>query len=519
MGARSAAMAVVCAARARRTAAALLVLLSCRGEPTEEFTTRGIYRVDSSGPQEVFNFGSNWNKYVDAMDKGESTQDMFDAVNAACMQLGTVLSPPGFVMEKEETPVLQHSTFLDIGCGSGIHSASAAFLGAPRVVSFDLQEGSVQATSVLKDILGRFFKGVQWDVWRADILQQDFRPPEADVVYSWGVLHHTGQMWTAIKNACRAVPRPDDGGGVLFLALYALEVVRDTDYWIRIKKKYLAEDDYNRRQMEREYGWFLLKDAALQGNKNPFGMIAESPMQRGMNFWTDVKDWLGGYPIEFSEAHDVIRFVRQECRLVPARVVSSTVTEFVFVTDPEDPHLVPREDRLVWRWHKGMRASAGGIQLRPPYVYLDFSANRRQKCFAASLRLPPELNATLVKFDLREDGYDFGFGVEVEAERNLEALDDMFEDEEREMQQRRKEWVARFGADGHMCERPGRYFRQPWFLGKAVDPVVVFSTSDGSDPNKNGRRYSVTVEPGTGEPPDAEHLRRGEILYSAADLQ
>jgi hypothetical protein len=34
-----------------------------------------------------------------------------------------------------------------------------------------------------------------------------------------------------------------------------------------------------------------------------------------MNFWTDVKDWLGGYPIEFSEAAEVIRFVQQRCGL------------------------------------------------------------------------------------------------------------------------------------------------------------------------------------------------------------
>ncbi len=169
-----------------------------------------------------------------------------------------------------------------------------------------------------------------------DVLNRSDLPElRADVVYSWGVLHHTGDMWTAVENACELVKPASEGGGMLLIALYARETVRDPDYWIRIKQKYLSLDQFDREQMEMDYAWWLLKDEVLKKEKNPFIMAKEAMLQRGMNFWTDVKDWLGGYPIEFSEASEVIRFVKQRCGLVPVRVQPSTVTEFLFITDPD----------------------------------------------------------------------------------------------------------------------------------------------------------------------------------------
>jgi 2-polyprenyl-6-hydroxyphenyl methylase/3-demethylubiquinone-9 3-methyltransferase len=39
---------------------------------------------------------------------------------------------------------------------------------------------------------------------------------EFDVVYSCGILHHTGDMWTALSNAVLPVAK----GGRLFIAIY-----------------------------------------------------------------------------------------------------------------------------------------------------------------------------------------------------------------------------------------------------------------------------------------------------------
>jgi hypothetical protein len=64
-----------------------------------------------------------------------------------------------------------------------------------------------------------------------------------------------------------------------------------------------------------------------------------------------------------------------------------------------------------------------------------------------------------------------------------------------------REWQGRFGADGLTCNHPGRHFREVFWLESALDaPAVIFSSSDGSDPNKNGRKYSILVQKGTGIP-------------------
>jgi len=208
-----------------------------------------------------------------------------------------------------------------------------------------------------------------------DLLKRSDLPElRADVVYSWGVLHHTGDMWTAVENACELVKPASEGGGMLLIALYARETVRDPDYWIRIKQKYLSLDDFDREQMEMDYAWWLLKDEVLKKQKNPFIMAKEAMLQRGMNFWTDVKDWLGGYPIEFSEASEVIRFVKQRCGLVPVRVQPSTVTEFLFVTDPQrfGEEDWPKRSKLVLDWQEEIQKVEESLLLKGPFLSLGF---------------------------------------------------------------------------------------------------------------------------------------------------
>ena len=59
-----------------------------------------------------------------------------------------------------------------------------------------------------------------------------------DIVYSWGVLHHTGDVWHAIENAASRV-KP---GGIFYIALYSADVQIDPgpDFWLGIKKKYVS---------------------------------------------------------------------------------------------------------------------------------------------------------------------------------------------------------------------------------------------------------------------------------------
>ena len=110
---------------------------------------------------------------------------------------------------------LDGRSFLDIGSGSGLSSLAARRLGA-RVHSFDFDPQSVACT---KELRRRYFPSdTDWIVERDSVL--DTARMRAlgtfDIVYSWGVLHHTGRMWDALENA--AIPVAP--GGKLFVAIY-----------------------------------------------------------------------------------------------------------------------------------------------------------------------------------------------------------------------------------------------------------------------------------------------------------
>lgn len=229
---------------------------------------------------------------------------------------------------------LEGKTFLDIGCGSGLFSYAAHQLGAKRIVSFDVDPFSVRCCNHMKERVGN---PNNWEIIEGSILNQELveRLGSFDVVYSWGVLHHTGAMWDAIRNAAGLV-KP---GGRFYIAIYnrleydTLKRYRGSHGWLRLKKLYNRSGWLGKRLLE---GWFAGVDIAkyLLTFRNPFREIRNYQEKRGMSWWYDIVDGLGGYPYEFATTGEVFNFCHVELGFQLERLKQASSIgchEFLFI--------------------------------------------------------------------------------------------------------------------------------------------------------------------------------------------
>ena len=185
-------------------------------------------------------------------------------------------------------------------------SLAARNMGA-RVLSFDFDPDSVGCTAELKR---RYYPDdSDWSVSRGSVLDPDFVSGfgSADVVYSWGVLHHTGSMWKALDILQKRV----EVGGLLFIALYN-DQGRASDWWRRIKKVYCGSKGGRAAVCTVFFPLLFLPwlaDNALRG-KGPVRALREYKRKRGMSIFHDYRDWLGGYPFEVARPEEVLDFLR-----------------------------------------------------------------------------------------------------------------------------------------------------------------------------------------------------------------
>lgn len=226
-----------------------------------------------------FDFGKNWAQYSELVDC-----DRLAAATESVQRL---------------VPDIPGKTFLDVGSGSGLFSLAALHLGAARVHAVDIDEDSVATT---QKILGSFDDDSRWKAERRSVFDLS---PEAlgtfDVVYSWGVLHHTGDMWKAIDRASKMV----SPGGTFALALY--EKTPLCGAWRVEKKAYMRAGPRYQRLARGAY-IFLYRLGRLATGRNPF---VKSVLIRGMDLEHDVHDWLGGYPYESTDKDEVARFLQK----------------------------------------------------------------------------------------------------------------------------------------------------------------------------------------------------------------
>lgn len=219
-------------------------------------------------------------------------------------------------------------SFLDIGCGSGIHSLAAFRSGTSRVVSVDVDPFSVRATKWVRERAG---SPLTWEVHEGSILDPEFvsRLEPADIVYSWGVLHHTGNLWESIRHAAGRVPP----GGLFYIAIY--EKTPESPYWIDVKQRYNRASALRKRFMElaHVYRTFLRTKSPAILMRN-LRYILDYRASRGMAFWTDVRDWLGGWPYEPATPAEVTGFCEKTLGLLTVKVKGGEANvEYLFVRE------------------------------------------------------------------------------------------------------------------------------------------------------------------------------------------
>ena len=263
---------------------------------------------------ERFAFGRNWARFLTHL-----TPARLAAAEASLQQM-------------LQCDRLSGRTFLDIGSGSGLFSLAARRLGA-EVRSFDYDGDSVACTRELRQ---RYFPGdPHWQIGQGSVLDAEFIAGLGtfDVVYSWGVLHHTGNLWRAVELASQAVAP----GGQFFIAIYN-HGGSQTTRWTAIKRAYCRLP----RALQIPFaiavstpGEIKSFGRALLGRqpRRYFRSWSQSaPRTRGMSKWHDLIDWVGGYPYEAARVDQVFDACRDR-GFTLERLVSGAglgCNEFVF---------------------------------------------------------------------------------------------------------------------------------------------------------------------------------------------
>ena len=268
---------------------------------------------------ERFRFGDNWRRFIANLSP--------EQIDEAVLGLQTAMGADR----------LDGRVFLDIGCGSGIHSLAAFRMGAREIVSFDFDLDSVACTQAMRERSGA---PPNWRVLQGSVLDMAFlesAAPAADDVYSWGVLHHTGDMWRALDNASQRVV----DGGRLFISIYN-DQGRRSAMWKGVKRTYnklptpLRKGYVAAVMLPRE----ALSLAAHSVRRKPLEYVhswTEYRRNRGMSRWHDMVDWVGGYPFEVATPEEIFNFYRERGFLLQQMITCAGglgCNQFVFEQVP-----------------------------------------------------------------------------------------------------------------------------------------------------------------------------------------
>eukprot|EP00445_Apocalathium_hangoei_P088340 CAMPEP_0204217910 /NCGR_PEP_ID=MMETSP0361-20130328/79235_1 /ASSEMBLY_ACC=CAM_ASM_000343 /TAXON_ID=268821 /ORGANISM="Scrippsiella Hangoei, Strain SHTV-5" /LENGTH=491 /DNA_ID=CAMNT_0051182975 /DNA_START=44 /DNA_END=1515 /DNA_ORIENTATION=+ len=464
-------------------------------------------RIDGSAgsPPMQYAFGRNWQQFLGAVlsDRPLSGMDLESRLRSMEAHLQA-----GFDLDS-----FAGRTFLDVGCGSGLASLAALRLGAARVVSLDYQQASVETTRLLRkhvqqapEALGVGNTDAWEEVLQGSILDQAFVNdlPRSDLVYSYGVLHHTGDVWGALRNIA---PLAAVQNGLLLVSIHVAESVDigdSTSEWLELKKEFNQMLPWEQEHSILAYAIAELGEhtlqcvnasgrpaAALAGGSGRFaqarrclgevfGIFAKEA--RGMDFITDAHDWLGGYPYDWVRTDEVIRFMRREVQpsMKTLQIQHSAVAGFLLT-----PAVVGESNFFANGQFQGHWASHTPINLAPgDIIEWQMFDGAADEYVAQGGKLQEHLiemrsfatggKTCWVYFFLPEHGEP----CRQPDDKCISPMSILLEDME----------VLGWGgdsADGLLCSPDSgpRY--------QVLRTGILFSPGDGSDPRFNGRSYRL----------------------------
>jgi len=237
---------------------------------------------------ERFRFGQNWTDFLRLVTDAH--------IEEAKKSLQSMLSLPDLAGKR----------FLDLGSGSGLFSLAAFQLGATKVLSLDYDPRSVACAVELRR---RYADGdSHWEALEGSVLDEGLlaRLGQWDIVYCWGVLHHTGSMWQGIDHAASCVAP----NGLFFISIYN-DQGRLSAFWRAVKAQ------YNRGFLGKAavtsvfVPYFAVRGAVadLVRLRNPLMRYRNYRSQRAMSMVHDWYDWLGGYPFEVARPEEIVEGV------------------------------------------------------------------------------------------------------------------------------------------------------------------------------------------------------------------